>query len=159
MAFPPLFIHELTHIILSLMAAAATCYLASREKKQIRRALYLVSFLGALLGGFFVDVDHLIDYVFAFGLHFDLGNFLSGVMFDKLQKIYVFFHAWEWVILLGIIAVHVKKPAIRYFLMALMLGLLSHLIYDTIYNHIYFFGYSIIYRIMHNFDMSAIVLH
>lgn len=151
-----LFVHELVHITLSAIAAAICIYMSRRVKKKLRRELYSVIILGAILGGFFIDLDHLIDYVMAFGLNFNINLFLTGEMFAQLGKIHVFFHAWEYVLILWFLVYKTKNVKLKYFFLSLSLGMLSHLIFDTYVNEVSLLGYSIIYRMIHNFDMSFI---
>lgn len=151
-----LFLHELIHIVLSAAAAAVCYFLAQKEKKKLRRELFLMGMLGALAGGFFVDLDHGIEYLLAYGLDIDLNAFFGGHMFVVLDKIYVLGHAWEWIILLGWWAKHAKHKPLKYFLVGLALGLFTHLVFDQYSNHINKFGYSIIYRIAVGFDLRAV---
>ena len=53
-----------------------------------------------MAGGVFIDLDHLFDYVVAFGFHWDIDNFLNGSHFKLNGKVYVPFHAYEYVLLL-----------------------------------------------------------
>lgn len=157
MAYFDLFKHEIVHFLLTLLAAGTTLIFLPKKKKYYRK-LTIVIMLGAFLGEFLLDTDHLFDYFLAYGLHFRLDYFFKGYMFDKLSKTFVIFHAWEWIAVLGTIICLTKNIIFRYFLIALTLGLLFHLVYDTVYNHVYFLGYSIIYRFIHSFDAKYIAL-
>ena len=150
MPFPDLFFHELTHLLLTLLAGGITWLLFLRDTNKCKKTA--LTLIGAFLGEFLLDIDHLFDYVIAFGTHFRLDYFLAGKMFTTLQKTYVPLHAWEWVILLAIIIYFIKNHSWKVFLTALTLGMFFHLIYDTWFNHITLFGYSLIYRLLHNFD-------
>lgn len=153
-----LYLHETVHLLLTFVAAGITLLLLARKlKKHKQPHLTLIILLGAFIGEFLLDVDHLFDYFLAFGFSFNPGYFFSGIMFRKLQKVFVLFHAWEWIPLLGILIYITKKISVRYFLIALTLGLFFHLFYDTFSNNI-FIGYSIIYRILHGFDINSISL-
>lgn len=154
-----LFVHELIHILLSAIVAFICYRFAKHEKKKLRRDLYMLCILGALLGGFFVDLDHLLDYSFVYGLNFNLHLFLSGEHFAQMRKIHVLFHGWEYLFILWFAAYKTKNVKLRYFLAATSSGLLSHLVFDMYSNHVYFLGYSVIYRFMHNFDMVYITGH
>ena len=87
----PLFFHELSHLVLSLLVGFVIW------KKWHK---HIGVFITALLGGVFIDLDHLIDYILAFGTKFNLIFFLKGYQFLKTDKIYVPLHSWELVIIL-----------------------------------------------------------
>ena len=61
-----LFFHELTHIILSLLAGFLVWIFFDKN---------ISIFLVAFLGGVAVDIDHLFDYFLAFGTKFNLTYF------------------------------------------------------------------------------------
>lgn len=151
-----LFFHELIHIALSAAAASVCYFMAQKEKKKLRRDHFLFGLLGALAGGFFIDLDHGIEYLMAYGFNIDLSTFFSGHMFVVLNKIYVLGHAWEWLPLLGLGAAYTKDKRLKYFLIGFALGLFTHLVFDQYSNHINTFGYSIIYRILVGFDLRAV---
>ena len=148
----PLLSHELTHFLLSLLAAGAVVLVVPKKKRT--KTIVSLIFLGALLGEFFLDADHLIDYAIAFGLSFHLDAFLNGSMFYKAHQTFVLFHGWEWIIVLAIITRFIKNTYIKFFLLAVTTGLLFHLVYDMFYNHFTFLGYSLIYRIFHGFQVK-----
>lgn len=149
-------IHELIHIVAGLLIG----YFVWKRWQRL-----FVSFFSALLGSVLVDIDHFIDYFLAFGLNFNLNYFLKGYAFLKSDKVYVPFHAWEWVILCLIIYKIIEKKSkktlmLKYalsLLLAFSLGLSSHLIIDTLANQVILPGYSLIYRGLNNFDVYQIV--
>ncbi len=152
-----LLIHELVHLTISLVIF----FLIWKQYKKLLPAL-----IGALAGGFFIDSDHLFDYFLTFGLNFNLYYFLNSYQFDISKKIYVPFHAWEYLIILTYFILNLqnklkkRKSAAIYFLLSflvsLTLGIYSHLIIDTIDNHVRPLGYSLIYRVVNNFDRDKI---
>jgi len=94
-----------------------------------------ISFLAGFLGGFLIDIDHLIDYFIAFGPKFRLSYFLRGYSFLKNDKIYVLFHGWEYVIL-SVITLLVIRPSaeIAAGIWGLTLGAFLHLVADRYIN-------------------------
>lgn len=150
-----LLLHEIVHFLLTLLAASIIFLVLFFQKKRIRK-FFLVVLLGVLMGGFFIDADHLFEYFLAFGLQFRPDYFFRGYMFYVLQKTFVLLHAWEYLIVLGFIIRFVKSYYIKYFLLAVCFGLFSHLIYDAYYNHVTLQGYSLLFRIFHDFDSRAI---
>lgn len=119
----------------------------------------LVSFGAAFFGAVLIDLDHLVDYFFAFGLHFDLASFLQGAQFDKNEKIYVLLHGWEYVILLLILAWLIRKNIqLKVGILAFALGAFFHLVLDTNINQgMSVKGYSILYRSVQGFEMEQVV--
>lgn len=147
--------HELVHFLLSILSGVLVIIVFLKGAKN-KESLYWWSFVGGFLGEFLIDIDHLFDYVLAYGIRFRPDYFLKGYMFDKLHKSFVLFHAWEWVIILLITAYFTKRRNLRYLLAAIALGMFLHLVYDTYYNHFFILGYSIIYRALHGFDLRYI---
>lgn len=146
--------HEIVHFLLSIIVGLVVWRMVQHKKNPYR--FILPSFIGAFLGEFFLDIDHLLDYFIAFGIRFRLDYFLSGMQFAKLHKTFVPLHSWELVVIIVFIAIVIKNKSVRYFFIALAIGLFTHLVYDTVYNHFYILGYSFIYRYLHNFDLRFI---
>ena len=109
----------------------------------------------ALLGGFFVDVDHLIDYFLVFGFHFDLMSFLGGDQFLKSDKLYLLFHGWEYVILILLFLVFVKNKIFKIIMLIFAVSLFFHLIIDSFSNDgMTIKSYSLIYRARNSFNID-----
>lgn len=150
-----IYFHELIHIALSLLAGF---FIGKIWKK------YNTSVIAAFIGGVLIDIDHFIDYFLAFGFQFSIDAFQRGDQFSKLNKLYIVLHAWEWVILLLVFAfiIH-KRKKIRYkhyiisFTVALALGMVYHLFFDSIANETTLVSYSIVYRIYHNFSLDKLI--
>lgn len=152
-----LLIHELGHLGISLLAG----FLVWKKYKQP-----FAAFSAALLGGVLIDADHLFDYILVFGPGFNLRYFFDNIQFSISQKVYVPFHAWEYVLLLSIVYLKLENSfkkkrvsALKFvipFILALTLGMYTHLIIDTATNNVVLPGYSIIYRALNNFDAVKI---
>ena len=132
---------EITHFLLSLFAGTlVSLFFGHYDLVPI-----------ALLSGFFIDADHLIDYcLFRKFKNFSLKEFFSGRYFDYSGKVYVFFHAFEYVLILLILGVIFKDFQWLYF--SLGLSLLFHLLFDTFYNRPKWPTYFVFYRIYHRFN-------
>lgn len=151
-------IHELLHFIGSIVAGVGV-YLIFGHKlkanKKKRLSLLVMCIVAGSLGDFFIDLDHLIDYFLAFGTTFHLDQFIKGAHFAVSGKNYVFFHAYEYPVILTAIAYFIKKRPLKMFILAFALGLTLHLIVDTVQNGMTLPAYSIIYRLLHNFDLNS----
>lgn len=115
------------------------------------------SFMGGALGGFLIDLDHLIDYFLAFGFNFKPDYFINGYQFLKSDKIYVLFHGWEYVIILFGAVYVIKNLKLKSFLFALALGAFFHLSADVVINNASVRFYSIIFRAKNRFETEKIV--
>src|SRR5438105_3107149 len=93
-----------THIAASLLIALVLWSYYGNPKKK----LFLVCSI-SLIAGLLIDIDHLFDYVLAFGWNFDFSKFMKGDSFTHTHKIYVLFHAFEYVGLLTLWAFVTKN--------------------------------------------------
>lgn len=136
-----LYLHELTHLTLSLLVGLIIW--------KISGNFYVLP--AALMGGFFIDLDHLIDYYLAFGATFNLSYFLKGYSFLKTDKIYVLFHSWELVIILFL-----ALPTQPLFL-SFSLSLFLHLTFDVFTNNMRVQSYFLLYRLRNKFELKTMV--
>lgn len=152
-----LLLHEIAHLIISLLIGFSVWRIYKKP---------FPAFAAALLGGVLIDADHLFDYFLVFGPSFNIRYFFENIQFSISRKVYVPFHAWEYVILLSGLYIYLqnnltkKKLKISKGLFALILSLTlsmySHLIIDTMTNNLVLPGYSIIYRTLNNFSAEKI---
>ena len=145
----PLIIHELIHFILSVLVGIVIFFLY----KDINFT-YVMTI--ALAGGFFIDVDHLIDYFIAYKWNFQTKKFFKGEQFTKIQKIFVLFHGYEYVGVLLCIGYFLRNSNLQAYVFTLAFSSLFHLIVDAMVNNVYVKTYSILYRLYHNFNSHKI---
>jgi hypothetical protein len=119
------------------------------DGKDKRRLLYCLGF--ALLSGFLVDLDHFFDYFMAYGFVWNFSHFIHEDFFNASGHNYVFFHAFEYVILLGLSAFLAKKKWTKIYLSILAVSLLGHLFIDIYLAGATIRSYFIIYRILTGF--------
>ncbi len=132
---------ESIHLSLSLLTGATIGYLTSNYW----------AILAALLTGFFIDSDHLIDYlIFKKNKGYSLKEFFSGSFFDDSGKVYVLFHGYEFALIY--LFVGSIWPQFSWLFWAMGLSYLLHLLYDQISNKPIWPTYFISYRIAHNFN-------
>lgn len=145
-----LFLHLFLHILLSIVIGYFVW-------KQLRNGP--AAFLAAFAGGVLIDLDHLIDYFLAFGFSFNPLYFLQGYQFLASDKIYVLFHGWEYVILLGaFVWLYKRNTTIRSIACSLCLGAFLHLLIDVnVNNGMTLRSYSLIYRATQKFELRKIV--
>ncbi|MBD3355128.1 hypothetical protein GF361_04035 [Candidatus Woesearchaeota archaeon] len=105
-----------------------------------------------LLTAVFIDIDHVLDYILAYG-KFDIKYFLRGRWFKK--KLYVIFHSYELVLILLFVYFQTNNSLV----LAIALGITYHFITDMVYykselkKKILF--YSLIYRMSQKFEKKV----
>ncbi|OGC59880.1 hypothetical protein A2380_01085 [candidate division WWE3 bacterium RIFOXYB1_FULL_43_24] len=134
---------EMGHLAFSLVAG----YFCFKRYKR------LSSYVVALLSGFFVDLDHLLDYFIHRGFYFNLSDFLSGQHYHETNTSFIFFHSWELVLLLGVFAYFSKK---KHIWCPLILGLTLHLLWDYLTNPAHWYTYFIIARYLQGFALDKL---
>lgn len=104
-----------------------------------------------VMGGIFIDLDHLIDYFCYFKNKFSLKNFFESRYFES-GKVFLFFHSWELNFIIFASGLFFKSYA------ALLLSesLSMHLVIDNILKRnklCYFF----LYRYFNKFNVDIIM--
>jgi len=99
---------------------------------------------------YFIDLDHLIEYFQVYGFGFNLPTFLRADFFRILGQAKLPFHAWEWVVVLGLIT---RKKKWNYWLKIIMLGIAIHLLWDMADNDLPAYFYLIAYRVVTGFNL------
>ena len=98
---------------------------------------------GVALGvGVLMDLDHLYDYYQRYGK-------------GKNDRIYVFFHAWEYPLAMSLISLVFYRPL----LLAATRGHLAHVTTDHVWNRLSPFAYWITFRVIKGFDSRQIAPH
>ena len=139
------------HAATTVVASAATAFLSG--------SLPLAT--AVALGGFFIDVDHAVDYVL-FNRQRDLRPvaFLRYYLEGRAERIVMVLHSWEVFALLTTIAWWTGSPLLWGYLG----GAAMHLLLDIAFNgellqtNIVAF-YSFAYRAAHGFDGAALQGH
>ena len=113
--------------------------------------LWLRSFAAALacfLAGVFVDLDHVPDYIAAYGWRVQPRHLFQAFEFELFDNIYIFLHAWEWLALALPILWLTGWPPV---LTGLALGFGVHLGLDQAVNRHHPWSYFLAYRAAHRF--------
>lgn len=144
------------HVIVSLTLG----YIVWRIFGSNDRKSLLISFSFIILGGILIDMDHFLDYFLSFGLNFNYDYFLKGEYFLRSHKTYIVFHAFEYVIITGLLAIFLKDKKKKMIFYGVALGMLSHLLIDIFLFPNPIKGYFILYRLLNGFnvDMSKGIL-
>lgn len=137
---------EVVHLLLSLIVGIIFGIIGLN---------FSISILVAVSAGFFVDIDHLIDYLSFKKTNFDFSEFISGRHFDKSQKALLLFHSYEIVIILLIFYFVLSETLF----LTLALALLAHLLFDILHNRTSLAAYSFVYRASKKFNSNALGCH
>src|SRR5262245_17584617 len=139
------------HAAITVVASAATAYLSG--------SLPLAT--AVAVGGFFIDVDHAVDYVF-FNRQRDFrpASFLCDYLEGRVERVVLALHSWELFALLAAIAWRMGWPLVWGYLG----GAAMHLLLDIAFNRemlpknvIAFYSFS--YRATYGFNGLALLGH
>lgn len=122
-----------SHLIASAVVSTSI-YMQTKSE-----TVSIVSFLS----GFLIDIDHCIDYVREYGFKTDVKEFFRIFHETRFKKLFLVFHAWEWLPLLLFLAWFYQWNEI---ILGVFIGVFHHLILDQFANGFSVWGYSIIYR-------------
>jgi hypothetical protein len=135
-----------------LVTTAAACAVAAVHQQWGLAA-------GLAAGGFWIDVDHAVDYVVFEGQR-DLrpGAFLRHYTEGRMHRAVLVLHSWELFALLVALAWTTGVS----WLVGYVAGGLMHLVLDLVYNGRYtpysiVMFYSFIYRAAHRFDATRLL--
>ena len=133
--------------------AVAVGYLAGKHYKNMPLAIVV-----AVCGGFFIDLDHVLEYLLVFGPHFNILYFIQGRQFLTSDQTHLWFHAWEYIpLLLGLGYLLRKNKIVQTILITLAFSMGIHLLSDTIINDVPINFYSLIYREQAGFQSKNLI--
>jgi len=140
----PLSLHLSIHLFFALLCG----YLAGRYFKRLELCL-----IAGIMAGFFIDLDHVLEYFLVFGLDFNLQYFIEGRQFLTSGRNFLIFHAWEYAPLLLLVGflLRQKKAALSAFLITFALAGSVHLLSDCFINGFSPRFYSLSYRASRGF--------
>lgn len=139
------FFHELIHFLLCLVIGLLFYW----RYKDLRLIFF------SFLAGFFIDIDHLLDYTYWAGWHFNLNDFFNPSLYVYgTNKVFVLLHGWEYLPVIYLLTkkINRKMPGITY---VLIISYFFHLLFDQFLSAGNIFSYSIIFRILNNFSFGA----
>ncbi len=141
------------HLLIHLTLALSTGYIAGKHFKNIK-----VGLICGFLGGFLIDLDHVLEYFLVYGFHFNLVYFFQGRQFLLSDQIHLWFHAWEYVLFLLFLAIILKKyKLIETILVTVALAISVHLLSDSLINQYPPKFYSLMYRAENNFSAAKLM--
>jgi len=106
--------------------------------------------LACFLMGVFIDLDHIVDFIYNNRRHFRVHRFFAAFEFEVLENIFVFLHSWEfaliWLALLLCVP-DVRQPVA----LGIFIGFVTHLGLDNLFNRHSRWAYFLLYRLRHGF--------
>ena len=107
------------------------------------------------LSGIFIDLDHHLEYLIVKKeIPFDLKKLMHFFEYDRHPKVYLWFHAWEYLFFLWAL---IYFLSLGIFWVAIALGVTVHMICDLLANPIRPLGYFLTYRARHGFEKKDIL--
>ena len=109
----------------------------------------------SFLVGTLIDLDHIIDYIYAHGKKWDWKK-VNAAHHEKISgKLYVPLHSYELVLLYFLLTLN---PALTPWRVGVTLSLLAHFLCDQFFNpNRKFSTYFLIHRIIHKFDTTKVL--
>ncbi|MDP2939343.1 MAG: hypothetical protein Q8O13_04585 [Candidatus Omnitrophota bacterium] len=119
--------------------------------------LYSKSVLASLvcfLSGVFIDLDHVFDFYFHYKrLTLSIKEFYLSCEEYRFDRLFLFFHSLEWILLLWILIAIFKLNLIW---VAFALGISLHIVMDMIGNRLFSYAYFFIYRWLKGFRAESL---
>lgn len=145
----PLPIHLLIHFSLAILSG----YLTGKYFKNIKLGI-LIGFIG----GFLIDMDHVLEYFLVYGPHFNFLYFIQGRQFLASNQLHLWFHGWEYVPVMLVLGVLFRKNKIvKTIFLTLAFAVSVHLATDMIINRCSFSFYTLTYRAERNFATQKLM--
>ncbi|MDD5678696.1 MAG: hypothetical protein PHW60_12035 [Kiritimatiellae bacterium] len=106
--------------------------------------------LACFLMGVFIDLDHIVDYLYNSPRHLRARRFFTAFEFEVLENIFVFLHSWEFALVW--LALLLCVPGIRQpVALGLFIGFVTHLGLDNLFNRHARWAYFLFYRLRYGF--------
>lgn len=145
----PLPLHLSIHFLLALLSGLLVGYYF-REK--------LVSILAGIAAGFLIDLDHVLEYLLVFKGRFNFQYFFEGRQFLTSEQLHLWFHAWELVSLLLIIAwLFRRQRVVKIIAVTMAFAGAVHLATDLVINQVPPKFYLLSYRASQDFQMKNLM--
>ena len=111
--------------------------------------------IGSFLVGTLIDLDHIIDYLYAHGKKWDWKK-INGAHHERFSgKLYVPLHSYELIIIFFLLTL---SPELTPWRVGITLSLLAHCLCDQFFNPGRKFStYFLINRMIHKFDAYKIL--
>lgn len=111
--------------------------------------------IGSFLVGTLIDLDHVIDYVYAHGKKWDWKK-VNAAHHEKVSgKLYVPLHSYELILIYFLLTL---DPSLTAWRVGITVSLIAHFLCDQFFNpNRKFSTYFLIHRIIHKFDAKKVL--
>ena len=111
--------------------------------------------IGSFLVGTLIDLDHIIDYLYAHGKKCDWKK-INAAHHERVSgKLYVPLHSYELLLIFFLLTL---DPSLTPWRVGISLSLLAHFLCDQFFNpNRKFSTYFLIHRIIHKFDVEKVL--
>jgi len=107
--------------------------------------------VSSFAAGVLADLDHLVDFWITRGIRGDLRQIFQVCHSRRLRTAMLVFHSWELIVAGWLVAWHSGwNPWVS----GAVLGLGHHVLFDQVSNRPVPWGYLLVWRILHKFDMA-----
>ena len=111
--------------------------------------------LTSFLVGTLVDLDHIVDYLYAHGKKWDWKKVNTAHHERVSGKLYVPLHSYELLLIFFLLTL---DPSLTPWRVGITLSLLAHFLCDQFFNpNRKFSTYFLIHRIIHKFDINKVL--
>ena len=111
--------------------------------------------VGSFLVGTLIDLDHIIDYIYAHGKKWDWKKINAAHHERHSGKLYVPLHSYELLLIFFLLTL---DPSLTPWRVGITLSLLAHFLCDQFFNpRRKFSTYFLIHRIIHKFDVDKVL--
>lgn len=101
------------------------------------------------LTGVFLDIDHLIDYVFNYGWRVRRKRFFQAFEYEAFENIFLFLHSWEFIVIYLVLLWLVDWKPVA---LGAVIGVFVHLSLDHFFNDHSRLAYFLSFRLFHRFS-------
>ena len=110
-----------------------------------------IIFGSSLISGVLIDIDHVLDYFLVYGINIRIKQFFDVCHTQKILRVWLIFHSWELLFLMGISAFIVRWNP---WLVGTIVGFTQHIILDQLFNKTNKWTYSFFWRLKNDFSMK-----
>lgn len=118
----------------------------------------IMGILAGIVGGFLIDLDHVLEYLIVFKGRFNFQYFFEGRQFLTSEQLHLWFHAWEFLPLLLIITwLFRRQRTIKIIAITIAFAGTIHLATDVVINQVSPKFYLLSYRANQDFQMKNLM--
>jgi hypothetical protein len=110
-----------------------------------------IIFTSSLISGVLIDIDHVLDYFWDYGINLRIKKFFEVMYSKKISRLWLIFHSWELLFLLIICAFLMSWNP---WIVGTIIGFTHHLISDQIFYKLNKWSYFFFWRMKNSFSVE-----